>query len=108
MVAKRNRLRYLEIVVAHTCWREKGTMATLHVRNVPDNLYESLRRRAAAENRSLSAEVVELLQQVIGEPEGGRAELFERISRRRSRIEQSQGRFPSGVDLLREDRMRGA
>jgi len=81
-------------------------MATLHVRNVPDGLYDQLRRRAAAENRSLSAEVVNLLQQVVGEPVVGQTDLFERIARRRGRIEQQCGRFSSSIDLLREDRGR--
>jgi plasmid stability protein len=81
-------------------------MAILHVRNVPDDLYERLRRRAAAENRSLSAEVVDLLQQAMGIPETGPTELWERIARRRRRLEQQHGRFPSSVDLLREDRGR--
>lgn len=37
-------------------------MATLHVRNVPDELYELLRERAAANDRSIGAETVQLLQ----------------------------------------------
>ena len=36
-------------------------MATLHVRNVPDELYELLRERAAANSRSIGAETCELL-----------------------------------------------
>ena len=42
--------------------REIMTMAILHVRNVPEHLYAELRERAEAERRSLSAEVVLLLQ----------------------------------------------
>jgi hypothetical protein len=37
-------------------------MATLHVRNVPDDLYEKLRRRADANGRSIGAETVVLLE----------------------------------------------
>jgi antitoxin FitA len=37
-------------------------MAILHIRNVPDDLYERLRRRAAGQHRSLSAEVIDLLE----------------------------------------------
>ncbi|HEY4347757.1 MAG TPA: Clp protease N-terminal domain-containing protein [Gaiellaceae bacterium] len=37
-------------------------MSTLHVRNVPDALYELLRERAAANERSIGAEVVMLLE----------------------------------------------
>jgi hypothetical protein len=38
-------------------------MATLHVRNVPDELYELLRDRAAANGRSIGAETVQLLEE---------------------------------------------
>ena len=37
-------------------------MATLHVRNVPDDLYERLKALAEEHHRSLSAEVIDLLQ----------------------------------------------
>ncbi len=36
-------------------------MATLNVKNVPDELYEQVRRRARRERRSLSQEVIVLL-----------------------------------------------
>jgi plasmid stability protein len=38
-------------------------MAALHVRNVPDELYELLRERAAENDRSIGAETVQLLQE---------------------------------------------
>lgn len=81
-------------------------MAILHVRNVPDELYEQLRKRAEAERRSLSAEVVQLLQTAVQQSPEVEAELFDRINRRRSALERSYGRFPSSVPLLREDRDR--
>jgi plasmid stability protein len=81
-------------------------MATLHVRNVPDDLYERIRRRASAENRSLSAEIIELLDVATRfEPEIT-ATLFDRIQRRRSEIQRSSGEFPSSVEMLRADRER--
>lgn len=36
-------------------------MATLNVKNVPDDLYDQVRRRARRERRSLSQEVIVLL-----------------------------------------------
>jgi plasmid stability protein len=50
-------------------------VATLHVRNVPDELYELLRERAAASDRSIGAETVQLLYErlVVG---GGRPRPF--------------------------------
>ena len=37
-------------------------MATLHVRNVPDDVYERLRAAAAAEGRSIGAQTIALLR----------------------------------------------
>jgi hypothetical protein len=41
-------------------------MATLHVRNVPDALYERLRRQAEHNGRSIGAETVQLLEERLG------------------------------------------
>jgi hypothetical protein len=40
-------------------------MATLHVRNVPDSLYEDLRGRADANGRSIGAEAIQLLERQL-------------------------------------------
>lgn len=40
-------------------------MATLHVRNVPDELYEQLKALANDDHRSLSSEVIWLLQEAV-------------------------------------------
>ncbi|HXT34847.1 MAG TPA: Arc family DNA-binding protein [Chloroflexota bacterium] len=57
-------------------------MASLHVRNVPEDLYNQLHQRAEAERRSLSAEVVILLQQAMAQPRAynpaAYADLFQR------------------------------
>ncbi len=37
-------------------------MATLYVENVPDELYEALRKCARNQRRSIAAEVLELLE----------------------------------------------
>jgi plasmid stability protein len=44
-------------------------MATLNVKNFPDDLYERIKRRAAAERRSIAGEVVQLLDRAVGEAE---------------------------------------
>lgn len=54
-------------------------MATLHVRNVPDLLYEALRDRAASSGRSISAEALVILG---GELEPSAVLLGERIGTR--------------------------
>jgi plasmid stability protein len=40
-------------------------MPILHVRDVPDDLYARLKRRAEAQRRSLGAEVITLLEWAI-------------------------------------------
>ncbi len=80
-------------------------MAILHVRNVPDALYEQLRRRAEAEGRSLSAEVVILLDQALEAEGGDQAAILAEIRRRRSYRPSVVG-APDSLTLLRADRER--
>ncbi len=79
-------------------------MATLHVRNVPDALYERLRRRAEIQNRSLSAEVISLLDRALDETVD-QAAVLARIQRRRTFTPEDVG-APNSTSLLREDRER--
>jgi len=79
-------------------------MSTLHVRNVPDELYERLRQRAARQRRSLSAEVVVLLDQAL-EQEEASVTLLREIRSRRAYSPELAG-APDSTRLLREDRER--
>ena len=81
-------------------------MPTLHVRNVPEELYQRLKRRAAERQRSLSAEVVLLLEHAAARTPEEEETLFDRIRRRRAHIAEAVGPFPSSVELLRDDRSR--
>ena len=78
-------------------------MSTLHVRNVPDGLYEAIRCLARAANRSLSAEVVELLGQAVADAQ--RRERMKDLlaEMRRNRIRAPAG-APTAEQLIREDR----
>lgn len=40
-------------------------MPILHVRNVPDELYNRIKTQAQAQNRSMSAEVIMLLDRAL-------------------------------------------
>jgi plasmid stability protein len=81
-------------------------MPTLHVRNVPEDLHEGLRRLAERKHRSLGAEVIALLEQALSAEEVRQAQehLLASIRRRRSLITSTAD--AESVDLLREDRAR--
>lgn len=80
-------------------------MATLHVRNVPEPLYEQIRQRAEARSRSLGAEVVVLLTHALGDERPSAATVLDEIRRRRSFRPSAVG-APDSTTLLREDRAR--
>jgi plasmid stability protein len=46
----------------------RRSMATLNIKNFPDELYEQLQKRAERERRSLTQEVVHLLERAAEEP----------------------------------------
>lgn len=80
-------------------------MNTLHVRSVPDDLYERLQKLANAKNRSLSAQVITMLAQAIEDEERRKkqAKTLTSIQRRRFKAPKNA---PSTLELLREDRGR--
>jgi plasmid stability protein len=90
--------------------KEGWPMAILHVRNVPDDLYRQLQQRAETERRSLSAEVVVLLQQAMAQPRAydpaAYADLFQQIAREREVAAAARGPFSASVADLRADRDR--
>ena len=83
-------------------------MPTLYVENVPEDLYEALRKRAKAENKSISAEVISLLRSNVPTPEEiqRRMRVLERTRRLRARKSPGKGPFPSIIEMLHEDRER--
>jgi plasmid stability protein len=80
-------------------------MPVLHVRNVPDDLYSSLQRRAKAQRRPLSAEVIALLEWAIRETEQYSENPLPSIRRRRF-FEPAAVGAPDSTTLLRRDRKR--
>jgi antitoxin FitA len=78
---------------------------TLHVRNVPPEVYEALRARAAREGRSMNAEVISILRRSLAsrrDPEDVIADL----RRFRGRV-QLPPDAPLPEDLIRQDRDAG-
>ena len=80
-------------------------MAILHVRNVPDDLYERVRMRAEAEGRSMSAEVISLIARALDEPTRSPGDVISSIRRRRHFRPADVG-APDSISLLRADRER--
>jgi plasmid stability protein len=80
-------------------------MNILHVRSVPETLYLRLKELAAARNRSLSAQVIEMLSQAVEEEDlrQRQVQILDSIRRRRFKPPESA---PSSLELLREDRER--
>jgi plasmid stability protein len=67
-------------------------VATLYVRNVPDDLYERLRRQADANGRSIGAEALQLLDEQLG--------AAPRRGRRRRRDPSPDGRMAAAVRMV--------
>jgi plasmid stability protein len=80
-------------------------MAILHVRNIPETLFMRLKQRAKEQRRSLSAEVIILLEWAIEEADRASGAPLESIRRRRF-YEPAVVGAPDSTTLLREDRER--
>lgn len=83
-------------------------MPTLYVENVPEELYEALRKRARSQRRSIAAEVLLLLEHFVPtEQELRRRQQFTRkLKRFRDAATRSQGGFATAEELIRQDRSR--
>lgn len=83
-------------------------MATLYVENVPDDLYEALRRRAKQRRSSIAAEVIKALKVTI--PTAAelrrRHEFYKKVLEYQSQAPLTPGPFPSAEEMIREDRER--
>lgn len=83
-------------------------MATLYVENVPEDLYEALRKRARKNRSSIAAEVIELLKDYVPTEKelSRRRRLFQELAKLRSQSPLAAGPFPSAEEMIREDRDR--
>ena len=80
-------------------------MPTLHVRSVPEELYDQIRKIAQARSRSLSAQVVAMLYDAL-EEEMRRGEQGNALAAIRRRRYSPPSDAPTSTQLLREDRKR--
>ena len=83
-------------------------MPSLYIENIPDDLYEALRKRARESRSSIAAEVLALLRSHVPTAKeiARRRDLLKRISRIQRRRGGSAGSFPSSEEMQREDRLR--
>jgi antitoxin FitA len=77
-------------------------MATLHVRNVPDDVYAALRERAERENRSINSETIAILRRALSGRRGPEDILGQLRQLRERLVWPEEG--PSPEDLIRQDR----
>jgi plasmid stability protein len=75
-------------------------MASLHVRNVPDEIVKQLKLRAARHGRSTEAEHREILRQAVS---GEKGDAFEELAARLRKLTEGRHLTPS-EDLVREGR----
>ena len=83
-------------------------MATLHVENIPKDLYAALRKRAKSNKRSIAAEVRALLKENVptARETKARHEFVRKILRLRAKLPKSSRPFQSAEEMIREDRER--
>ena len=70
-------------------------MATITVKDIPDNLYEALKKRAAAHHRSVNREIIYYIEQAVSR-EVNVEELLEKARLIRAEI----GEVPISEELL--------
>lgn len=79
-------------------------MATLYVKDVPEELYGRLKEMAVKDRRSISAETIVLLEEVLVGRKPERGDVLASVERNRAQYRLKPGK--SLVELLREDRER--
>jgi plasmid stability protein len=79
-----------------------SNVATLYVRDVPERLYKSLRARARRNGRSLNAEVLEVLGDVVERTEDAEA-ITRRLAELSAEINWPED-APTPERMIRQDR----
>ena len=78
-------------------------MATLHVRQVPDELYEALQRQAQERRSSIAKEAIRLLSRALRTERAGVQQLIDEIEAHRPVARRGT---PAAAALIRQDRDR--
>lgn len=81
-------------------------MANLSLRDVPDYLYQQIKEIADRERRSINQQIVVLLEQSVHQRKRPKADVLERIDRRREAIATRVDVMPDSTEQIAEDRTR--
>jgi plasmid stability protein len=83
-------------------------MPVLYVENVPDDLYQALRKRARQNRKSMAAEVISLLERDIPTKKElqRRREFYKRMAELRALPPGISIASPTAEEMIREDRNR--
>ena len=83
-------------------------MATLYVRNIPEELYRALRKRAQQHRKTIAAQIRTMLEE--NSPTASvlrkRKKIFKDLENLRFSVPPGPGPFPSSEQMQREDRER--
>jgi plasmid stability protein len=81
-------------------------MPTLQVRELPEDVYYRLQRKAQQEHRSIAQETIVLLRRALDASETHRSRRSEALNRIAQRQIPQVPEFPSSEEVVREDRDR--
>lgn len=78
---------HMETIMVASISNGKNAMASITLKNIPDDLYELLRVKAAAHHRSINSEMINCLETVLRPNTVGVEERLARLRELRSRIQ---------------------
>ncbi|MGK7878196.1 MAG: Arc family DNA-binding protein [Xenococcaceae cyanobacterium] len=81
-------------------------MVNLSLRDVPDELYQQVKKIAESERRSVNQQLLVLLEQAVQLQRRPKADVLERIDRQREAIAARVGIMSDSAELLKKDRSR--
>jgi plasmid stability protein len=84
-------------VLCQSVW-EKGKMATITIKDIPDDLYAALKQSATANHRSINREVIFCIEQAVR----SRRPSVEEIIAEARRIQAEIGPLPINEEILDE------
>ena len=80
-------------------------MATLYLRDFPDDIYQQIKEMAKFHRRSISQEAVTVIEEAFKRSKKG-LEIWDEIDLLREKIYARYGSFGDSAPLIREDRQR--